>query len=100
MPKCYLYFCGLCLRPWSTYSEAGRRVFYSNKLCEDYMRHSIKSKFTSQFRTVVGLIVFCIIMCLELVAEEGIRAETERKLDILSFVGILLLRKERNKIGG
>ena len=52
MLKCYLYFCGLCLRPWSTYLEAGRRVFYSNKLCEDYRRHSIKRKFTSQFRTV------------------------------------------------
>ena len=52
MPKCYLYCCGLCLRSWSMYSEAGRRIFYSNKLCEDYRRHSIKRKFTSQFRTV------------------------------------------------
>ena len=90
----------------SEFSEGGGSTVIAypfacnSKLSDGQVRVSIKSKFTSQFRTVVGLIMFRIIMCLELVAEEGIRAETERKLDILSFVGILLLRKERNKIGG
>jgi len=43
-PKCCLYFCGLCLRPWSTYSKAGRRVFHSNKLCEDYRLQTVSTK--------------------------------------------------------
>jgi len=45
-PKCFLSFCGLCLRPWSTFSKhaGGKRVFHSNQLCADYQKQSLSRK--------------------------------------------------------
>jgi len=43
-------------------------------------RDSIKRKFTSQFLTVVGLIVFRIILCFGLVAEKGYWGRDGKKI--------------------